>query len=57
MDTATVRKVMKEAFDELRTNMKKRQIGDSILCRFDDFDGNFEHNILIYLLIFYKDLI
>ena len=42
MDTATMRKVMKEAFDELRANMKERQIGGSLyICRFDNFDGNF----------------
>ena len=29
MDTATVRKVMKEPFDGLRANMKERQIGGS----------------------------
>ena len=29
MNTATVRKVMKEPFDELRANMKERQIGGS----------------------------
>ena len=55
MDTATMRKVMKEPFDELRANMKERQIGGSLyICRFDDFDGNFEYDILIYLLIFHE---
>ena len=55
MDTATVGKVMKEPFDELRANMKERQIGVSLyICTFNDFVGNFRCNILIYKLIFYE---
>ena len=55
MDTSTVRKIMIEPFDELRTKMKERQIGgDLYICRFDAFDGNIEHNILIYLIILHE---
>ena len=45
---------MKEPFDELRANMKEIYIGGSLyIRRFDDFDGNFKHIILIYILTFY----
>ena len=55
MDTATVRKVMIEPFDELRTKMKERQIGGNLyICRVDDFDGNIEHIILMYLIILHE---
>ena len=55
IDTATVRKELQEPFTELRNSMKARGIcGSLYICRFDDFDGNFEHNILIYLLIFHE---
>ena len=53
IDTATVRKALKEPFNELRIIMNKRNItGRLCVCRFDDFDGNFKHDFVIYLLIF-----
>ena len=55
IDTATVRKELQEPFTELRNSMKARGIcGSLYICRFDGFDGNFDHNILIYLLIFHE---
>ena len=53
MDTATVRKELNKPFEELRLIMnKKNMIGRLLICRFNDFDGNFEYTFVICLLIF-----
>ena len=50
-----MRKAIIEPFDELRSKMKERQIGGNLyICRFDDFDGNIEHNILMYLKLLHE---
>ena len=53
MDTATVRKALTEPFEELRIIMRKRNItGRLCMCRFVDFDGDFEHDFVIFTNIF-----